>query len=457
MHFQLQLWHGLTLLHLAAVACGLLSYSLLTHSGRQRRPPSAAIAWVVSLVAFPYLALPIYLLLGTRKLAHPSAAHTQQTSNGPALTRGLDIPPLQACQHFQLNTDGAQALDGLLTLLDSATQTIDIEMFIFRADSVGKRVAEALQRAVQRGVSVRVLVDGLGNFAWRRQTRRLLQQAGVTLHWFSPMRLRLHPQFGRGNLRNHRKLVVVDGHIAWSGGRNLAEEYFLDTPQQPAWRDLSFHFSGALAQEAQRGFDADWALAGGHARTQARTAVTDASTNAFTAQLLPSGPDRRDDTAHALYLTACYRSDTRIWLATPYFVPDDALQTALVQAARRGVDVHLLLPAQSNHRLADIARERSLRELAAAGVQIHLLEQMLHAKLAVFDNSFASCGSLNLDGRSLFLNYELNTVFFDDVAIAELTHWFTQQQAQARPYRAQMPGWWRDTWEGWVRSIGFQL
>lgn len=456
MHVQLQLWHGLTLLHLAVVATALLLYVVLTHSGRQHRPPSAAIAWVVSLVAFPYLTLPIYLLFGTRKLAHTVTTPTTVASHGSPLTRGLDIPPLRCCSNFTLNTDGAEALEALLALLDEATRQIDIEMFIFRPDDVGQRVAATLRRAAQRGVSVRVLVDGLGNLAWRRQTRCLLLYAGVELRWFSPMRLRLHPQFGRSNLRNHRKLVIVDARTVWSGGRNLAAEYFLDMPQEPAWHDLSFRFDGDLVEDACRSFARDWALAGGPVATvSARSSVSVPGT--LPAQLLPSGPDRSEDTAHALYLAACYRSDTRIWLATPYFVPDDALQVALVQAARRGVDVRLLLPGRSNHHLADIARERSLRELAASGVRIQMIGQMLHAKLAVFDATIVSCGSLNLDGRSLFLNYELNTLFFDEAIISEFSRWFEQRQAQSVPYRVDTPGWRRDIFEGLVRAVGFQL
>ncbi|HMM55422.1 MAG TPA: phospholipase D-like domain-containing protein [Candidatus Desulfobacillus sp.] len=454
--FQLQLWHGLTLLHLAAVATGLLLYVVLTHSGKQHRPPSAAIAWIVSLLAFPYLALPVYLLLGTRKLAHAAAVPAGLPQDGPPLTRGLDIPPPRHCRQVVLDADGPAALEALLLLLDGATRQIDIEMFIFRADAVGQRVAAALRRAVQRGVAVRVLVDGLGDFAWRRQTRRLLREAGVQLRWFSPVRLRLRPQFGRGNLRNHRKLVIVDARTAWSGGRNLADEYFLDGPQGPAWQDLSFSFDGELVEEACRCFAADWALAGGAGLLPANPGAS-STPGTLQAQLLPSGPDRREDTAHDLYLTACYRSDARIWLATPYFVPDDALQAALGQAARRGVEVRLLLPARSNHRLADIARERSLRELSAAGVHVHLLGRMLHAKLALFDASLASCGSLNLDGRSLFLNYELNTLFFDEDTIAGFSSWFERSWAQSFPYAARAPGWWRDTVEGLVRAVGFQL
>lgn len=462
MPVHLQPWHGLALLHAAVVAVGLLLYVSLTHSGRQRRPPSAAAAWVLALVAFPYLALPIYLLLGTRKLAHaqapsgPASAVAGQADTWPAcLSRGLDLPPARRCAAISITSGGPEALRDLLALLDGAARRIDIEMFIFRLDAVGTQVVAALARAHARGVQVRVLLDGLGAFIGHRATRRALQQAGATVRWFAPLRLRLHPQFGRGNLRNHRKLVLADGLRMWSGGRNLAQEYFLDTPQAPHWRDLSFTIEGGIVADAVAGFARDWAMTGGEPAPAPPTMEGDGE--GPLAQLLPSGPDRRDDTAYALFLGAIHRADARVLLATPYFVPDDALQLALVLAARRGVQVELLLPARSNHALADIARQRSLRELAAAGARIHLLPQMLHAKALVIDTGFASGGSVNFDGRSLFLNYELNVLFHDAAQIDALADWFAALRAQSSAYAARAPGWWRDAGEGLVRSVGFQL
>ena len=207
--------------------------------------------------------------------------------------------------------------------------------------------------------------------------------------------------------------------------------------------------------DAIAGFARDWAMAGGEAAPMPPIARADAE--GPLAQLLPSGPDRRDDTAYDLFLGAIHRADARVLLATPYFVPDDALQRALVLAARRGVQVELLLPARSNHALADIARERSLRELAAAGARIRLLPGMLHAKALVIDAGFASCGSINFDGRSLFLNYELNMLFHDAAQIEALAGWFGARCAESSDYVSRAPGWWRDVGEGLVRSVGFQL
>ena len=452
---------ALPLLHAAAVASGLLLYVGLTHSGRQRRPPAAALAWVIALVAFPYLALPAYLLLGTRKLAHArgsAAAAPVQTgahaSWAAALTRGLDMPPARRCRRIGIEADGARALQALIALVDGARTQVDVEIFQFRDDAAGTQVLAALARAHARGVAVRVLLDGLGALAGHRRTLRALRDGGAQVRWFAPLRLHLRPRFGRGNLRNHRKLVVVDGRTMWTGGRNLAQVYFLDAPEAPAWADLGILVEDGIAADAAAVFAGDWALAGG-----AATSSSPPSADAVgpLAQLLPSGPDRREDTAYELFLGAIHRADARVLLATPYFVPDDALQLALAMAARRGVQVELLLPARSNHWLADIARERSLRELAAAGVRIHLLPRMLHAKALVVDAGLASAGSINFDGRSLFLNYELNLLFHEAPQIDALADWFAALRDASAAYVPRPPGWLRDIGEGLVRSVGFQL
>ncbi|MEO5695897.1 MAG: phospholipase D-like domain-containing protein, partial [Burkholderiaceae bacterium] len=169
------------------------------------------------------------------------------------------------------------------------------------------------------------------------------------------------------------------------------------------------------------------------------------------------GPDQVDDTVYSLLVTAAYRSSQRIALVTPYFVPDAALLTALCLAARRGVQVDLLLPARSNHRMSDVARRRALRTLAAAGGRIWLAPQMVHAKLVLIDDTLALAGSVNLDSRSLFLNYEMMVAFHDRDAVARFGQWFEQERAPAEPCTPQRAGLLRDIAEGLVLWVGFQL
>ncbi len=242
----------------------------------------------------------------------------------------------------------------------------------------------------------------------------------------------------------------------------------------PPWLDLSFDLQGPVAASAAAQFEADWAAAGGDAPRDGssadggsvggqllagRSAHTDpiGGTAAARAQFLPSGPDQSEDTVYALLVDACFHATHRILAVTPYFLPDAVLEAALRLAARRGVKIDLVIPAKSNHRLADFARNRSLRSLAEAGVSIHLLHTMNHAKAVVFDLSIALCGSPNLDSRSLLLNYESAVVFYGAQEIEWLARWIEQLFPEAHTFDHRAPGLWRDLCEGLLLTIAYQL
>jgi cardiolipin synthase len=277
------------------------------------------------------------------------------------------------------------------------------------------------------------------------------------------------PLKGRANLRNHRKLVAAGaacvGERLWCGGRNLAAEYFEGEPGRPAWRDLSFDLQGPLVRQAAELFQCDWTFALGAQLCAPGIKAEQPDANAAlvtgpgerAAQVIASGPDQADDTVHALLVSAAYRARARMRLVSPYVVLDDALLMALALAARRGVQVDLLLPERSNHRLADFARHRSLRTLASAGVGVWMTPRMLHAKAAIVDEALALVGTTNLDSRSLFLNYELMVAFHHTADIARYATWFDAERATADAYAMQAPGLWRHFTEGLVLWIGFQL
>ncbi|MCM2346550.1 MAG: phospholipase D-like domain-containing protein [Acidovorax soli] len=459
--------------HAMVVAAGLLVYVMLTRIDHQRRHPSAALAWVVGIVAFPYVALPLFLLVGSRKFARPlrlphrpgdmAVPGPAAAGEGPAwatrLLAGMDLAPAVRNARVQFHDDGPEALQALLALIDSAQHSLDMCTFVFGHDAVGERVAQALARCAQRGVATRLLLDAVGSWRTPAAVLRQLRRQGVQVRRFMPL---LHnPMRGRTNLRNHRKMAVADGERLWSGGRNLASEYFVDRPDRPAWLDLSFDVEGPLAALAQAQFRADWRAATGRVRFNRhlpppRHALVGPPGGAL-AQWVPSGPDQPDDTAYALLLTAAYHAQRRIVAITPYFVPDEALLDAWCIACRRGVRVHLIVPARSNHRLADWARERALRQLATAGAQVWLAPGMVHAKAVLIDDSMALTGSLNLDARSLFLNYESMTAFYERAQVQWLSDWCARQMAAARPHHARQPSWLRDIAEGVVRAVGFQL
>ncbi len=455
--------------HAVFVAVGLLIYVMATRIGHQRRHPSAAMGWVLAIIAFPYFAVPLFLLFGTRKFARPvrrarpsaeGSGDAPLPPGGPAwaleLLACMELAPAARNDGVELHPDGAAALRGLMHTIESAERSLDVCTFVFGNDEVGQRVAQGLLRAVQRGVAVRLLVDAVGSLHMPHRLLRALRRGGVQVQRFMPV---LHnPLRGRTNLRNHRKLAVSDGARLWSGGRNLAVEYFLDRPGEPAWVDLSYEAQGPLAAQAALQFAADWQAASGRAARTVlpRTPVAEPPAGPL-AQWLPSGPDHADDTVHALLLAGAYHARQRIVAFTPYFVPDDALLDAWCLACRRGVQVTLLVPARSNHRLADWARERALRELVAAGAQVWLAPHMVHAKAVLIDDDLAMCGSLNLDARSLFLNYEAMTAFYSPAEVRWLSDWCAAEIGRAQRYRARRPSWARDVAEGVVRAVGFQL
>jgi len=447
--------------HTAAVVAGLLLYVVATQGLHQRRPPTAAIAWVILIALLPYVGVPLFLLFGSRKRSRASApapcddpARAQPAADSlVALARALHLPPAADHGPVSLHTDGATALRALLEVVDSARAHLHICTYLIGNDAVGAALVERVRARVAAGVTVRILVDGVGGLRSWPMVRRL-RAVGAQAQWFVPP---LHrPLHGRTNLRNHRKLVVADGARLWTGGRNLAAEYFEGNATAPAWIDLSIDTSGPLAGEIDAVFRSDWAFATGELLAT-EPAADIAAPRADLAQAVPSGPDYADDTLQAVLLLACYRAQTSIAIATPYFVPDESLLQALCLAARRGVQVRLLLPARSNHRLADLARGRSLQQAAAAGVQIQLLTGMLHAKLVIVDTSWLLLGSANFDSRSLFLNYELMIAFRERVMVASMLNWFDTHGAAAHPWTAPAPGMLRNFGDGLLLWLAFQM
>ena len=472
--------------HVAFMAAGLLTYLVVTRVRRQRRHPYAALAWVMGIAAFPYLGLPLFLVFGTRKVVRP-ATPRQPAPAGPwaalaplwatRLLAALGVAGARPQAVVRFESDGEAALAQLQRVIGSARHTLDLCTYVLGDDEVGAAVAAALADRARAGVRVRLLIDSIGSLKSAHSHDAMLKNAGVRTRLFMPALGR--PGRGRVNLRNHRKLLIADGEVVWSGGRNLANEYFIGRVGEPPWLDLSFAAEGALAAQAQALFDGDWRIARGarqaprlgyaerFARQQAQEQPSDAadyaaapSTDAtFTslAQWVPSGPDFHEDVLHALLVSAAFHAEQRLLLATPYYVPDEAVQEALVLAAKRGLQITLLLPRRSNHRLADWARGRAVRELVEAGVDVRLLPAMLHAKAVVVDDVLALCGSANLDSRSLFINYEAMAAFYGRAEIDWLADWINAHAAQAEPASAKPPSWLRDIGEGIVATLAFQL
>lgn len=442
--------------HSLAIVVSVLTYVLTTRAERERRPPSIAIAWVLGMMAMPYLVLPMYLMFGRRKMPRRISrwrARRSHTAHWACdLIESFGLPPA-ARSHVRFHQDGVESRTGLLSTMQGATRRLDLCTYILGNDTVGREVTDVMIAAVQQGVRVRFLIDGVGALQVPRSWFRRLDTAGVETAIFSPLLARKTQ--GPRNLRNHRKWVVADGERLWAGGRNLAVEYFTGAPGVAAWSDLTFELAGPAAAAASLQFEADWEAAGGKA--DPAIVLQDPGYGGCSTQFLPSGPDQMEDTVHSLLIDACFQATVRMLAVTPYFVPDVSLETAMRLAARRGVKIDLCIPAKSNHLLADFVRNRSLRALSKAGVAIHLLPQMNHAKAMVFDDSIALCGSCNLDSRSLLLNYESMVVFYDAAEIDWLARWINALIPQSKTFDNRAPSLWRDVGEGLLLTVAYQL
>lgn len=458
------------ILHGLMVMVGLAIYVATSHTLHLRRHPSAAVAWVMALVLLPYAVLPLYLMFGIRKVkSYRSAAKryemTTRVSNSDVLTVRtqqpaaiMALPAASSYRQLDIHEDGARALQALQNIINGATRTVDLCTFVFSRGGIGDEIAQSLKRRARDGIRVRLLIDGVGAYLGGHPDFKSLSAAGVQVALFvPPLRSSLR---GRTNLRNHRKMVIADSECLWCGGRNLANEYFKDDAAalsgNPAWIDLSFDLRGVLALQAQQQFEQDWEFAtrGGLPELPINPGSAPGSS---IGQLVASGPDQVDDTLYTLLVSGFFLARKNIMVVTPYFVPDPTLLMSLTLAARRGVTVDLLMPKKSNHRLADLARHRALRELTLAGARVWFFPHMLHAKAVVIDDELALVGSANLDERSLFLNYELMVAFYESADVKRFARWIERQQNTAVLYRAHPPRLWQEIAEGLLLWLAFQL
>ncbi len=420
--------------HVVTVLVAVLTAGLSAAVLGQRRPTGSAYAWLLVLLFVPYLGIPLYVVFGGRKFRRRARSKSPLPEGvvGVASAHAHRIPETTARTVAWLD-DGVAAYETFLREIRGAERSIHIVTFVVADDPTGCTLLEALAERAAAGVEVRLLLDDFLRFHAPRRLLRKLEAAGGEVRRFMPL---FHLPFrGRGNLRNHRKIALFDGARAIVGGMNLADDYMGPLPSPTRWRDLSAVVTGDAVGPLGAIFDADWDFSGPPSpaarASVARVALLAQHEESRTPppapaplRVVPSGPDAPNDAIYDAFLTAIFRAETRFWVATPYFVPDEPLTRALTVAAHRGVDVRIFVPARSNHTVADLVGGPSLRELALEGVRVLRYRTMLHAKAVLVDESLAVVGSANFDMRSLFLDYEVALFFSGQEEVARLARWF---------------------------------
>ena len=421
--------------HLAWVGGFLLGALLLAHIIRQHRPPASTLAWILFIVMAPYLGVPFYLVFGGRKvkrLARQKANLRREAERDPdknlspleQLLMAHGVSPADEGNRLSLCETGEASYAALVALIEAAQQRIDLCFFIFHPDRVGRDILQHLIRRAEEGVRVHLLLDGVGSLQTRERFLKPLLEVGGHIAFFNPVLH--HPLRGHANLRNHRKLAIADDSCVLAGGANIASEYMGPESEPERWRDLTFIIEGPVVRRFVELFRADWQYASGQepGRRSAHTMAPACRAGQARLQVVPSGPDMPGDALYDVLLTAIFGARQRLWLVTPYFIPDDALCRAIILAVHRGVDVRILLPRRSNHRLADIAGRSYLREIQQEGGRVLLYGQgMVHAKAVLVDEDLAILGSANTDMRSLLLNYEVGVLVTSQTEVELVNGW----------------------------------
>ena len=412
----------------------------------QKREPVATLGWLLGLAALPLVGFFVYYFFGPLRIHRqrlrrararaaldgcvpPPGDHGDDADLARLAHATTGFPPTRSAR-VELLVGGARTFDALLAAIEAAEHHVHLEYYIFEPDRTGTQVRDALAARARAGVRVRLLLDALGSARLGRAFLAPLLQAGAQVAWFHPFRLRRlrRPKL---NLRNHRKLVVIDGRIAFSGGINVTDEQS-QRRSATAYHDLHLRLEGAVVRALQAVFLEDWSYAAKVALRDERL-WPELAPGAVPTLVLPSGPDSPWEAIHRVHIEAIVRADHRVWLATPYFVPAEAARYALTSAALRGVDVRLMVPRRSDSAIVSAASRSYYDEMVAAGVRVYEYQpRMLHSKALLVDADTVLLGSANFDHRSFRLNFELSLLLRDPALAAELEAVWLTDQREAR-------------------------
>jgi cardiolipin synthase A/B len=438
-------WPQLTIL---AVVWGLV---MAVHIVLQRRPAASTISWLMVLAFLPILGFLIYRLLGPlrlerKKLRRAAGRQVVRDSMGALIELGSQSPedvqlalvpiavgeaaPMRA-HELDLYYDGDSTYAAMAEAIAAARHHIHMEYYIWEPDQIGTRIRDLLIERARAGVQVRMIIDGMGCNHLRRKWLRPLRDAGVEVAWFNPVSLKSLRR-RRADFRTHRKILVVDGTVGFTGGMNIVDSHSAALCQT-YWRDTHLRIKGAAVWAMQRVFVEDWYFAAEKMPPVEDMVPPDDPSARHIVQILSSGPDTTAFAIHKAFFTAINEARERVWITTPYFVPDEPILAALSAAAHRGIDVRVLVPLRGDSKLVDLAARSYFPELVAAGVVIYEYQpRFIHAKTLIADDDVTIVGTANLDNRSFRLNFEIAAVIYGEDAAASMAQQFMHDLDDSR-------------------------
>jgi cardiolipin synthase len=476
------LFNALLLLALFFIWLAVLARAIL----RPHREPASRVAWVAVIGFLPGLGILIYLLLGETSIGRKRVARNRAVLDSlppvmpPSFESDPRFDPLfpdrcaplfrlgESVNGFRpvggnsadLMRDSNSAIDAMVADMDVAREHIHLIFYIWLADNNGLKVVDALKRAAARGVTCRAMADGLGSRAMIRSKHwKDMSDAGVHVAVALPIGNPLLRAFhGRIDLRNHRKIVVIDDRITYCGSQNCADPEFRVKPKFAPWVDALVRFEGPVARQNQHIFAGDWMT---YAHEDIRTileAPIVAGGEGFPAQVIATGPTVRNSAMPETFETLMHSARDRLMITTPYFVPNEAMQAALCAAAHRGVETTIIFPARNDSWQVSAASRSYYLELVEAGVNIHeFVGGLLHTKTMTVDDDITLIGSANMDRRSFDLNYENNILFCDAGLTASIRGRQEQYLASSKPvHLSEIEAWpvWRRFWYNFLGMLG---
>lgn len=433
----------------------LLGVISAVHAVMSSRTPQGSIAWAVSLMTFPYISVPAYWIFGRNKFnGYVSARQDQlqaleglirQANDRLADTSGISRQavlaiagaekmarlPMTGSNKATLLIDGDATFSSIFDGIDAAEDYILVQFYIVRDDDLGRELQSRLIEKSKNGVRVYFLYDEVGSFGLPRSYDAKLREAGVEVRPF-------HSRKGSGNrfqlnFRNHRKTVIVDGKVVWIGGHNVGDEYMGRNENIGRWRDTHARIEGPAVMAAQLAFVEDWRWSTDMLLENLSWSPQAASDGDAEVLIIASGPADPMETASLLYTQAINSSTKRVWIASPYFVPDDAIVQALQLAGLRGIDVRIMIPEKSDSKLVTLAAYSFFNEISSAGVRFYRYQGgFLHEKVMLVDNNVATVGTANFDNRSFRLNFEITSLVVSTEFANDVANMFEQDFAESR-------------------------